>query len=207
MALYDSFASTFSDSRRSHPWPEIDQIIDDICTMGDIRILDVGCGNGRWLEECEKKWYTPRQYLGIDNSAGMIDEARKLHPDRDFSVVPMSAMGSLTTEYDAILFLASFHHLESVEERRQVLESAKHLLAPGGRIYMTNWNLLDQPRYARSHIWWWDFQIKIWAHTRYYHGFTLDELTSLFTSTGYDIIEHQIFPGGRNILSQIRPTS
>ncbi len=55
MALYDSFASTFSDSRRAHPWPEIDQVIDEIVPLGDISLLDVGCGNGRFLEECEKR--------------------------------------------------------------------------------------------------------------------------------------------------------
>lgn len=55
MALYDSFADTFSKSRKNHPWPELDEIIDEIVTLGDISLLDVGCGNGRWLEECEKR--------------------------------------------------------------------------------------------------------------------------------------------------------
>lgn len=207
MALYDSFADTFSKSRKNHPWPELDEIIDEIVTLGDISLLDVGCGNGRWLEECEKRWYTLSSYLGIDNSEGMIDEARKLHPDRDFSVVPMSAMGSLRSSYDVIVFLASFHHLDTVEERIRVLEATKSLLAPWGRIYMTNWNLLGQDRYVASHQGGWDFQIKIWAYTRYYHGFTLDELASLFTSAGYDILRHEIYPGGRNIFSKIRTTS
>lgn len=84
----------------------------------------------------------------------MIAEAEKLHPDNQFEVLDMSqlATGNLPlATYDAILFLASFHHLETRESRIQVLQNAKKLLAPNGRIYMTNWNLLDQERYAKNH--------------------------------------------------------
>lgn len=69
---------------------------------------------------------------------------------------------------------------------------------------MTNWNLLDQERYKKSHRWDGDFDIKIGAYSRYYHGFTLSELESLFLEAGYDIIENWVFEGGRNIVSIIK---
>ena len=68
---------------------------------------------------------------------------------------------------------------------------------------MTNWNLRDQPRYADSHRGDGDYDIKIGAYLRYYHGFTLEELEELFHEAGYQILEHRIFEGGRNIVSKV----
>ncbi len=66
---------------------------------------------------------------------------------------------------------------------------------------MTNWNLREQPRYATSHRGDSDYDIKIGAYSRYYHGFTLDELEELFREAGYTIVENRVFEGGRNIVS------
>ena len=201
---YDHFAHTFSESRRDHPWPELDSILLGMLSKGYRSVLDIGSGNGRFLEEAEKKWYTFLSYLGLDSSIGMVEEARRLHPDFDFEVVDMTSVWSLEiedTSFDAILFLASFHHLRTQEERMTVLQKVQRFLAPGGRIYMTNWNLRDQGKYERSHQWNGDYSIKIGAYSRYYHGFTLSELESLFIDTWYEIVEHRIFEGGRNILS------
>lgn len=85
----------------------------------------------------------------------MIAEARKLHSDYQFEVCPMESLRSseyLKPEsYDAIIFLASFHHLETREERIQVLEDIRKYLTPNGAIYMTNWNLREQLKYEKSH--------------------------------------------------------
>lgn len=124
---YDPFAQTFSKSRKNHPWPELDYIISDIRTQGHSRILDVGCGNGRFLEEARNHGFMPTQYLGIDSSKGMIEEAKKLHPEYLFRVCDMLHLESTIQDqldlkkYDAILLLASFHHLETRAMRVQVL--------------------------------------------------------------------------------------
>lgn len=68
---------------------------------------------------------------------------------------------------------------------------------------MTNWNLRGQVRYEKSHQGNGDYQIKIGEYTRYYYGFILEELSSLFSESGYEIREHRIFEGGRNIVSII----
>jgi 2-polyprenyl-3-methyl-5-hydroxy-6-metoxy-1,4-benzoquinol methylase len=81
----------------------------------------------------------------------MIGEARKLHPENQFEIIGMQDIGTIDRSFDALLFLASFHHLESRAERIQVLENTKKLLKPNGRIYMTNWNLRDQAKYETSH--------------------------------------------------------
>lgn len=48
---YNAFAETFSNSRKNLHWPELEYIIEDIKDNGYKNILDIGCGNGRFLEE------------------------------------------------------------------------------------------------------------------------------------------------------------
>lgn len=198
---YDAFAITFSNSRKNLYWPELKYIIRDIMQYTSGSILDIGCGNWRFLEQAEISQLQFWEYLGIDSSEGMIGEARGLHPENQFEVIGMQDIRTIDWSFDSLLFLASFHHLETQAERIQILQDSKNLLSSVGRIYMTNWNLRDQVKYNKSHRWNGDYDIKIGVYSRYYHGFTLDELSELFTETGYQIIENRVFDGGRNFLS------
>ncbi len=47
---YDAYATTFSNSRKNLQWPELDHIIEDMQQCGYTSVLDIGCGNGRFLE-------------------------------------------------------------------------------------------------------------------------------------------------------------
>ena len=202
--MYDDFAKTFSCSRVNHPWPEIDYSIAKAKEMGAVRILDIGCGNGRFLEEGQKQWFSPAYYLGIDNSERMIEWAKLLYPEYRFEVRDMRNLEWVDGDFDIILLIASFHHLETVIERMTVLDSLQCLLAPHGIIFMTNWNLRDQEMYRDSYLGNGDYSIKIGAYTRYYHGFTVNELDRLFRVNDYTIIENRIFEGGKNIISVIQ---
>ena len=204
MTDYNRFASTFAASRQSLVWPEIDYILALSSFQNPpLSVLDVGCGSGRFLTFLEKK-NTHFSYLGIDASSAMIEESKKAHPHRNFLVCDMQDIETMDSQFDCIVFLASFHHLKNYEERLDVLKKTKKILAPGGIVAMTNWNLLGTelfPKYEKSHRWNGEFDIKIGAHARYYHGFTTEELGGLFTETGYDILENRVFTGGKNILS------
>jgi 2-polyprenyl-3-methyl-5-hydroxy-6-metoxy-1,4-benzoquinol methylase len=81
----------------------------------------------------------------------MIGEARKLHPQNQFDIIDMQGIRTINRSFDCLLFLASFHHLSTRDERIQVMQDSKKLLQPNGRIYMTNWNLRDQAKYQMSH--------------------------------------------------------
>jgi tRNA (uracil-5-)-methyltransferase TRM9 len=203
MTNYDAFAHTFSNSRKDMHWPEVDVILSDIEKKWYTSLLDIGCGNGRFLKELRNKNIQPIKYLWVDNSAWMIKEAEILQPNESFFVSSMPDLKEIPNEktFDAIVLLASFHHLESANSRKNCLLRLKDLLAPHGSIYMTNWNLLDQVKYQKSHRGNGDFDIKIGEFSRYYHGFTLEELRELFVETGWNIVENRIFDWERNIFS------
>jgi SAM-dependent methyltransferase len=97
--------------------------------------------------------------------------------------------------FEAFFFIASFHHLETFEERLNVLEQTKKALVPGGKIYMTNWYLLseeNQKKYHSSKITEYpdesgDFSIKIGKHSRFYHSFSLSEYQKLAQESGLQL--------------------
>lgn len=136
-------------------WQDLDEIIDDIAHCEYKSVLDIGCGNGRFVEFFDKKYSDADiEYVGIDTSKEMIDEAKKMHSERDFLVGNMSEETSYHFEkksFDAIVAIASFHHLQDENTRLKTLEIWKQLLKKNGKIYMTNWNLQEQEKYQSSH--------------------------------------------------------
>lgn len=207
MVDYNPFAKTFSESRKNMKWPELDAIISEIISQNYHSVLDVGAGNGRFLEQFFLK--NPEKnidYLGIDASSELVQEAKKSFPNHNFLVANMQDFFAWKNlqKFDAIVFLASFHHLENENERIMVLENAKKFLWENGKIFLTNWNLLPQEKYQKFHKWNGDFDIKIGEYFRYYHGFSLEELEKIFIKTGFKIEKNEIFEGGRNIFSVLK---
>lgn len=153
MVDYTPFAKTFSESRKSLSWPELDYIIADMKQSGFSSVLDIGCGNGRFVEYAQKNTLPLEYYLGIDSSLGMIEQAQILHPEARFLVSDMQGIALEENRvFDAILFLASFHHLETEASRLQTLKNILPYLSTNGKIYMTNWNLRAQERYQKCHL-------------------------------------------------------
>ncbi|PID83856.1 hypothetical protein CSB09_03980 [Candidatus Gracilibacteria bacterium] len=205
MQDYDQFAKTFSKSRKNMRWQDIDDSIADIVRNNFVKILDVGCGNGRFVE-CFERLFPEYifEYTGIDSSGEMIQEAKNLHPNRQFLVGDMSheeAYPFQKNSLDAIVAIASFHHLQYQDSRQKTLQIWRDLLAPNGKIYLTNWNLREQEKYQKSQISDGEFQIKIGQFSRYYHGFSLQELEDLFIQNDLKIEKNTRSENGYNLIS------
>lgn len=246
MVDYNNFAKTFSVSRENMKWEEIEYFLWNY-DLTDKSILDVWCGNGRFLSAVKSKNINFSSYLGLDLSAWLLEEAAKLHPENEFLNLNMLDLDKLnkkedficfwrkwklsesqsligwvfefsekilkfnTFKFDAIFFIASFHHLQKLEDRIEVLKNLKNLLSQDWKIFFTNWNLIGQERYKKSEItdslnefWSIDFDIKIWEFTRYYHGFTISELEYLFKEAWLEVIENRVFDNERNIISIVK---
>ena len=153
---YDHFAKTFSESRKNMKWGELDAILEDIEKNNLEKILDVGCGSGRFLEFYLKKFGKfPAKYLGIDNSAKILEEAKQSFPEVDFMMAEMQDVDEnfsekISEKFDAIVLLASFHHVSDKNLREKILENLKFFLSENGKIYITNWNLKAQEKYKNS---------------------------------------------------------
>lgn len=205
MVDYNKFAQTFSKSRKNMKWLEIDYFIDYISANfpQQISMLDVGCGNWRLLKTLLNSGLNFK-YLWIDSSSWMIDEAKTEFPKNNFQIIDMLNIDKVWQKFDIIFFIASFHHLENIEDRLNVLNKAKNLLNIGWVIMITNRNLLwenNYKKYEKSCLWNSDFDIKIGKHKRFYHWFQVEELERLFNSCELTIIVNDIFEEGNNLVS------
>ncbi len=193
--VYDSIAREFSNTRHL-PWQELSIFIPYLPEGG--KVLDLGCGNGRLLkvlQSANKKF----EYLGVDFSFNLLEQARQQFPEYTFQKADMAKVDFPPGSFEAVCLVASLHHLDSQKERAELLKKIYLWLKPGGILFMTNWNLL-QPKYLKYIIKnisqkkaWNDFFIpyrlpnKTGVYWRYYHHFTKSELKALLRDAGFQL--------------------
>lgn len=240
---YDNIANKFAKSRKNMKWEEISYFVEkyfNLAKVGNtglhslseiqknISILDVWCWSWRLLEQIwEIYWNYDFDYLWVDLSPEMIEEARKNFSDDMFEVLDMEDLDKLEgKKFDFVFFIASFHHKKFLREREKTLKNLKKVLKEDSIVFMTNWALdseINKEKYKNAEIfftendfeniydfeekqkekkfWSKDFSIKFWEFYRYYHCFTLEELQFLFEENNFEIIENRLFDNGRNFIS------
>ena len=130
-------------------------------TMDGRRVLDLACGNGRWLER-----FTPREYVGLNLNEQMLGEARKRYGqkcdvpsrlsgtrsrprfgDGRQGCPPHFIRGDMTTipfadgSFDGVISMfGAMGHLPREGQERMIRE-VHRVLAPDGVAILTNGNL------------------------------------------------------------------
>jgi ubiquinone/menaquinone biosynthesis C-methylase UbiE len=198
---YDTIASQFAASRSKLEWPELADFRDYL-KPGD-RVLDLGCGSGRGVTLLAG---LAVDYEGLDQSVALIEQAKRDHQDQlvSFRVGSMLDLPYEDRSFEAVLAIASLHHVPSARYRLQALREARRVTKPGGWLLMANWNLWRpgglrwlarnavRKLVGRSELDWRDAMIPwrragqptIW---RYYHAFTLRELSRLARQAGWQV--------------------
>jgi trans-aconitate 2-methyltransferase len=90
------------------------------------RILDLGCGAGQLTAQIAD---AGAEVLGLDASAEMIAEARRLHPQRTFEIADATRF-EVDAPFDAVFSNAVLHWVKPPE---QAVERIAAALQPGGR--------------------------------------------------------------------------
>ncbi len=197
---YNSISDDFNTTRQ-YDWKEFESFLPHI--KNNQKIADLGCGNGRFYKYINNK--RDISYLGIDNSKGLLEKARKAHKaefiEGDLLSIPLA-----NENIDIAIAIASFHHIPSKELRVKSLKEIKRILKKDGKFILTVWNLF-QPRY-KKYIWQavlrsilslgkYDMRDTFipWAKTgvkRYYYAFKAKELRKLLEENGFEILEEKI---------------
>jgi len=94
------------------------------------RVLDVGCGTGRYCGELNT---SGRDCVGIDLDPGMISEAERLHPTGEFRILGMEEIQLLPAgSFAGIICIGNvLPHLPAGRLAAFIMD-VKQLLAPGG---------------------------------------------------------------------------
>ncbi|MFA5878302.1 MAG: class I SAM-dependent methyltransferase [Candidatus Staskawiczbacteria bacterium] len=139
---YNVIAKHFS-STREFMWKDLMPLID--YTVSGDKVLDLGCGNGRLFSVLKEKGI---EYVGMDNSEGLIEEAKRRFPKASFKVGGLLTLPFPEDTFDKVYCIATLHHIPSNELRVVALKEIKRVLKPKGILVLTVWNL-----WQRKTIW------------------------------------------------------
>jgi len=217
---YNNFAKTFSESRKNMKWEEIKYFLSFLSSKKNKNILDIWCWNGRFLWVLKINNIDFNNYLWIDLSKWLLEEAKRFYPENNFLELNMLDLDKNIFVFDEknpekkwenIFLIASFHHLDNLENREKVMKNLFNILKKGWKIFMTNWALnseLNNKKYEKSIIknsenkfLSLDYKIKIWKFERFYHCFDLSELEFLAKKYWFKIIENRLFENKRNFVT------
>jgi len=199
---YSQIASHF-DVTRYKPWPET--IIFSNIIPKESKVLDIGCGNGRNAVYLAKQGH---RVTAMDNVSQMVEITRRKADEEgigqgvyvfeaDMTDIPLSE-GSM----DAVLCIASLHHLPSDELRLKALKDIERVLATGGQALISVW-AREQEKYQNHYSQFqmperpegdvelpWTRQMDGRKFPRYYHFFTKEEFTSLCNKLDMELLEY-----------------
>ena len=196
--VYDVIAESF-DSTRKYPWKEVSEFIEKI-PSSDL-VLDLGSGNGRHTKLLSKQ---SRGTIGLDISFNILKLSIQKELDgisRDINLVNSDAVKLPFKDnvFDKLISIAVIHHLETKDNRKNVLSEIFRILKRDGLAQISCW-LKSHPRFLKDDLrdvvqagkkdvivpWTLKNGEKI---SRYYYLFDIDEIETLAKNVGFSIIE------------------
>lgn len=185
--FYQSVATHFSKTRQSN-WKGWIRVVNFFEEVENPKVLDIGCGNGRFLNFLKENTTTKFEYTGIDNNAELLAEAQSKNPDFKFSNLDVFAnLDSLKENYNFIVVFGLMHHIPGKEFREKWLCTVVGMLKENGILVLTFWDfkaekVLKELPDEGDYILGWDKKPET---ERYAHKFTEKELNEI--STNYDV--------------------
>ena len=219
--FYDLQAEKFSKTRK-RPWPEffyIAEEVEKILSKQDrVKILELGCGDGRLYRFLEEKFPGKLDYVWVDLSENLIKIAKKesweLRTEiwESFLFLNTDMLSYLENEeslkFDLVVWVASFQHIPTNWERLLILKHIYRVLKYWWKIVLFNWS------FSKWFFKKYNFQIlksfllfllSLWmkpmndiyvpwkddwkTYYRYYHIFFLFELKKLLKQAWFVIID------------------
>jgi tRNA (uracil-5-)-methyltransferase TRM9 len=152
------------------------------------RLLNIGCGHGADFAPFKDAF----ELHGLDFSPGMLRQAERYAAKYGLKVNLVEAdarqLPYLDAFFDQAIAVATYHHLETGDDRLQALQELYRVLRPGGEAFITVWNRW-QPRFwfRRQDI------LVPWRRRektlyRFYHLFSCGELEALARRAGFEVV-------------------
>jgi len=166
--FYSAQADAF-DASRDHAWPGWERAVQADGSpppMGPLRVLDVGCGNGRFAEflAARRGAGSPAlDYTGIDQSGALLASARARIDGRDGTRPAWIEADLLQGQpgsslppgpFDLVAAFGLLHHVPGQEQRRSLVEALAHRIDNRGRLVFTVWQFATAKRFESRIIPW-----------------------------------------------------
>ena len=208
-SFYNTEAKKYAETRKKF-WHEEKAILDAITPLFEewkkIRVLEFGCGSGRFASLLNQKFPEQFDYVWIDLSDELLSYASQDNPNLTFFQWDITKLVKNFEQesFDLIVWTSSFQHIPTSKERSYLMKNFYRLLDYDGILLLTNWSLSDW--FIKKH---WKivmkarilsrFKMNKWSardllvprtdenwkvYERFYHFFSLEELKNLATFSG-----------------------
>jgi ubiquinone/menaquinone biosynthesis C-methylase UbiE len=137
-AGWESIAGRFAERWSPITSKAIDALLDAARVRQGSRVLDVGTGAGDAAGQAVERG---AEATGIDVAAAMVEIAAPRHPDATFLQASATELPLPDDSFDAVVGNNVIQHVG--EPKRAALE-IRRVLAPGGRVALTNWDAAER---------------------------------------------------------------
>jgi SAM-dependent methyltransferase len=99
---------------------------------GQGRVLDIGCGNGFWLERLAEHGVAENRLSGVDVQPERVRRAARAVPRATLATADARHLPLPTADFDLVLLFTVLSSLATHSDARAALLEARRVLAPGG---------------------------------------------------------------------------
>jgi 2-polyprenyl-3-methyl-5-hydroxy-6-metoxy-1,4-benzoquinol methylase len=213
--FYTKIADDFSQTRQA-PWKGWTQLLTELRfpeeKQKDLRVLDVGCGNGRFALFLKNNSISFK-YTGVDSNENLLSHAKVsldeqgipaqlIHQDIFFSAFSSQFTVEHECAFNIVSCFGVLHHLPGSENRQRFIQDLTNLVETGGYLLISLWQFAKLERYqqktidpstvgimpneleAGDYLLGWDATNAV----RYCHSFSEEEITELIESSGMKLV-------------------
>ena len=158
------------DATRTDPWPgwrRVLECLDLPPPTEPLRVLDVGCGNGRFASLLDRHLAPRRQtfrYVGIDASLALLARAQSRELSVGDAQLVCADWEQTSPEralpagpFALVVLFGVLHHVPCAAHRRALLVAAARRLAAGGLLAFSAWQFAARSRFRRRLVAWEDY--------------------------------------------------
>jgi SAM-dependent methyltransferase len=120
-----------------------------LTSLGEYRILDVGCGGGGFLRRLVSWGADPKHLAGVDLLADRVEAARRVEPCLDVRQADASDLPFEDASFDLVCQLTVFTSILDDGMRRAVAREMARVLRPGGVVVSYDFRVTRDRRNTR----------------------------------------------------------
>lgn len=145
--FYERHAGAFSNTRTA-PWAGWQSV--DVSR--DAKVLDLGCGNGRYLKFLRSRGFEG-DYHGVDSCGALVERAAEFFPPSErvrWEVARLDALVRDASEYDHIAAWGVLHHVPGEEQRVGLIQQLLRKTNVGGSLWLSLWQFRNHERFQKN---------------------------------------------------------